>query len=150
MPTCSQAKIITNLESDIHKRFIKLSSKDCDSNNIFHNYETTYNDSNECFYSIGNKVNNIETNDPKFNEQKNQFCSDYCKSNSTLTKSVNNQPKVNYYTQNYYNQFFNMNFHNCKFFSIWKINHYKSKSNHTYLKNLGLLETIMLNQRRLF
>lgn len=107
MPTCSQAKIITNLESDIHKRFIKLSSKDCDSNNIFHNYETTYNDSNECFYSIGNKVNNIETNDPKFNEQKNQFCSDYCKSNSTLTKSVNNQPKVNYYTQNYYNQFIN-------------------------------------------
>lgn len=120
MPTCSQAKIITNLESDIHKRFFRLAAKECDSNNNFLNGEAYLaaqaTDSTECFYSIGNKVNHIEYIDLK---NANQFCSDYCKSNSTLllnnnnnintTKSSSNQlPKqVNYYSQSYYNQFVN-------------------------------------------
>lgn len=134
MPTCSQAKIITNLESDIHKRFFKLSN---DSSQNFQQQcgdPFLNNESNECFYSIANKVNQVEcielhtnnttnhpshpnhnnnsitytSNNKSHNQNQNQFYTEYCKSNSTLTKSANQPSRsTSYYTQNYLNQFVN-------------------------------------------
>jgi len=119
MPTCSQAKIITNLESDIHKRLFKLSN---DSSQNFQQHCDPFfnNESNQCFYSIANKVNQVEcielhtnntTNQPSQNHNSkphNQFYAEYCKSTSTLTKSANQHNRsTSYYTQNYYNQFVN-------------------------------------------
>lgn len=43
MPTCSQAKIITNLETDIHKRLYKVSNSNAsDDNGLLTNSNENY------------------------------------------------------------------------------------------------------------
>jgi len=111
MPTCSQAKIITNLESDIHKRFIRLtnnshhhqqqqqqqqqhnSNKEYDSN--YQNSENT--ESTDLFFSLANKANShLHHHHITDGIDNKQFCA---------TKSAHLPKQTSYSQQNYYNQY---------------------------------------------